>query len=800
MAPKENDIYSKPFFSIGITDLVYFTKRSGDLKVDLSTYGRQRLMEGLRLHQKVQHMRPDTYHAEVALSKLIEFDEFVLEIKGRADGIDFDQKPPVIEEIKSHTADYKDIEESQKNLHWAQLYFYAWMLTEEIEELEMVDLHLTYIHVSSEKIKTDKRIFKIDEIDYLCGKMIDKFKAFLLIKINREKARNSILLKQNFPLPRFREGQRDLAAAVYSTVKRKDKLFIEAPTGMGKTIGSIFPALKAMGEGIFNQLFFLTAKGTGKEAAVKAVNLMNKENNALNTIVITSKSKICFNPEKACDPEECAYCRGYFDKIDDAVKSIHQRYQFKGQEQVKEVALEYQICPFEFSLDLIMSSDVVVCDYNYAFDPRVHLKRIFDEENKDVVILADESHNLVSRARDMYSSEIDENEVAEGKKRWSKESEEIKRAYNRVMRYFKKLREEYEESEEEIMIKPEGPDQLTWSLRELMHAFDRFNKKNPKFKRKKEFMEDFFYYLSTVRIWEIYGKGHTTVISRSGKKISVKLLCLDPSDYVAETTNLTGGAVFFSGTLTPIEFYKKSLFGDRKVWFKRFLSPFPKENVHVSAVTHISTKYKDREYTLDELCKTIRSVTACKTGNYLIFCPSFAYLEDIVFRFEELFPDHNSEILKQVNDMTMHDREIFLDRFEESRDHTLLGFVVSAGVFGEGIDLVSDKLIGAVVVGVSLPGINAETDAVKDYYTEKYNQGFEFAYQYPGINRVLQNSGRVIRTETDKGIICFIGRRYARLDYRRFMPKHWDVNYVSNRDDLERLVQEFWKQVGKSIE
>ena len=459
----DSDSKQKPFYTVGITDLINLTKKAGDLNAETSTYGRQRLQDGIRLHQKIQESREDAYLQEVSLSKTVEFDDFYLEIKGRADGINVETKPIYIEEIKSHSCDYKDIEESQKNKHWAQLYFYGYMLlSEDIKEL---DLHLTYIHVDSEIIKTEKRIFKADEIIFICDALLEKFRSFLLYKINREAGRNKQLQSQSFPLASFREGQRDLSGTVYTVLKRKKNIFIEAPTGMGKTIGSLFPTLKAMGEGILNQVFFLTAKGTGKETAVKAMQLMNKENDLLNSLEITSKSKICFNTDKACDPEECIFTHGYFDKVDEAIYDIHKKYRHKSKENIEDTAREYQICPFELSLDLIMSSDVIICDYNYVYDPRVHLKRIFSEENQDVVILADEAHNLVSRAKEMYSAEIDENELTKARKKWSNESPALKTAFNRVLKYFRVLRKELNESGEDYLKIPEGPVDLCWSLR-----------------------------------------------------------------------------------------------------------------------------------------------------------------------------------------------------------------------------------------------------------------------------------------------------------------------------------------------
>jgi len=784
----------KPFFSVGITDLVFLTNRSGDLNTDTSTYGRQRMYEGIRLHSKIQRSREDNYQKEVSLSCVIEFDEFVLEIKGRADGINFDKKPPYIEEIKSHACDFKEIADSQKKTHLTQLYFYGYMLLAGMEELDEIKLHLTYIHVDSEKIQTEKKLYKKDEINKICDALIDEFRSKLLYKLNRENERNKFLQKQDFPLVKFRKGQRDLSVAVYTILKRKENLFIEAPTGMGKTIGSLFPALKAVGESILNQIFFLTAKGTGKETAINAMQLMNKGNNYLNSLVITSKSKICFNNDKACDPEECTYTHAYFDKVDKALNEAHKRYRIKGKEEIEEIASEFHICPFELSLDMIMSSDVVICDYNYAYDPRVHLKRIFSEENKDIVILADETHNLVSRAREMYSSEIDENELARAKKVWSNESPALKKAYNRVLKHFKELRKTFFELNTKFLKIPEGPIDLLKALRELMFVIEKFNKQHPKFTRKKELTEDYFYYLETLRIWELYGSGHTTLIRKSAKKINVKLLCLDASEVITDITDRTGGAVFFSGTLTPVDFYIKSLFGERKMYFKRFLSPFPEKNVKVTAATYISTKYKDRTASLDELCKTILSVVNCKEGHYMVFCPSFVYLELICGKLQE-FNSKKHELIKQVPEMKTDERLEFLDRFNNKTDKTLIGLVVSAGVFGEGIDLTGDKLIGAIVVGVGLPAINEESDAIAEYYEDKYNRGFEFAYQYPGINTVLQNSGRLIRSETDKGVICFIGKRYARNDYKNFMPEHWDISRLNNRTELENEIMTFWKTI-----
>ena len=395
-------------YAISVKDLIFNVHRMGDLNYQTSTYGRNRAQEGIQLHQMLQNDREETYHKEYFLKKEVKMLNGLLTIKGRADGVDLSKRPLFIEEIKSYTGKLDEMADSTRFIHWEQLYCYGYLLLDDQFEYDEVKLRLTYIHADTEAISTFDEVCSRSFLKKKWKTLLNAFEKEISFKIHRKRSRNEHLKTQGFPLGDFRKGQRELSAAVYRALRDQKVHFIEAPTGTGKTIGNLFPALKAMGEGHLDQIFFLTAKNTGKETAEKAFRAMAVENDALRALEITSKSNICFNTDKACDPEECKFARGYFDKTKKALPELKENYQHWGKAEVEEVAAKHEACPFELSLDLVYDADVVVCDYNYVFDPKVYLRRSFEEENKDIVLLIDEAHNLVSRARSMYSAELQE--------------------------------------------------------------------------------------------------------------------------------------------------------------------------------------------------------------------------------------------------------------------------------------------------------------------------------------------------------------------------------------------------------
>lgn len=786
--------------AIAVRELVYFTCKGGDLNYQTSTYGRNRALEGILLHQLLQDQRPESYQKEYALKHEVKRDGVVLTVKGKADGVDFEQSPVMIEEIKSYTGKYEELGELKKKAHWEQLYCYGYMLLEDEFELDEVELVLSYIHADTEAVTQEKAVLDRKSLKRKWKALLNAFFEVVGERIAHQEGRNLHLRTQRFPLGQFRPGQREMAAAVYRSLRDKQNLFIEAPTGTGKTIGNLFPALKAMGEGHLNQVFFLTAKNTGKETAAKSIALMHQDNPDLRGLEITSKSKICFNTDLACDPEECSFARGYFDRVDGAMKELKKEHSYFDKSTIEEVAKAHHVCPFELSLDLIADTDVVVCDYNYAFDPKVMLKRSFSDENKGLVLLIDEVHNLVSRARDMYSATLDEFTLIQSKKKWAKEEEYLKKAYNAVLRQLRALRKELDEQpKKKVLELKKGPGKLCTALRSLTGKMDYWLGENPKSLLKKEMLEDYFYYVDFLRIWELYGADFTTIVQYNIEKIEVKLLCLDVAEHLKEVTDRLGGTVFFSATIAPVDFYKTSFLGDTATKGLQFPSPFPTGNSKVLIPTYISTKYSAREQSLDSLCWSIMAVVLAKEGNYMVFCPSYAYLRMIEYGLQEIIRNESLviELLVQESEMDELAREHFIETYKTYRSGSLIGLVVSGGIFGEGIDLTHDSLIGAIIVGVGLPGISEENDAIAAYYKEKHDKGYEFAYQYPGINQVLQNAGRVIRTETDKGIICLIDDRYLRFDYSNHFPKHWNVKYVGALDDLAKEAKQFWDEVGE---
>ena len=783
--------------TLSVKDLIFMMHSGGDLNFQTSTYGRNRAQEGIVLHQLLQSQRGESYQKEYFLKQDFEVAGGKVTLKGRADGIDLGQKPAIVEEIKSYVGDFKDIADIQRLLHKEQLYVYGYLFLTEFFEEDALELQLTYIHADTEKVEQETEVCTRSFLKQHFAALFSRFETYLIRKIERKEQRNLLLQKQSFPLGEFRTGQRDLSACTYRALRDKKNYFIEAPTGTGKTIGNLFPAFKAMGEGHLDQIFFLTAKNTGKETARKSFEYMANENSMIKSVEISSKSSICFNTDLACDPAECKFAKGYFDRIEEAKQEIDNSHQFWGKAEIETVAAKHTVCPFEMSLDLIYDADVVVCDYNYVFDPKVYLRRCFEHENKQTVVLIDEAHNLISRARAMFSTVLSEYDLTESKKKWANESPRLKKSYNAVLKQLRELRKELDDVATTFYFVKEGPKKLANALHGLTSQIDRWLGDNQDHLFKNELLEEYFGYKDFLRIWDLYDSHYTTLIELDYKKINVKLLCLDVAPQVEATTKKIGGTVFFSATMTPVGFYKTAYLGNSEVDNRQFPSPFPKENSQVLIPTYISTKYKNRNHSLDNLCGAILTVVEAKQGNYMIFCPSYSYLELVHNRLHEFLvnSDLNVDVISQSSDMSTEERENFIAKFKVERKEGLIGFVVSGGVFGEGIDLVHEQLIGAIIVGVGLPGISEENNAISAYYKDKFNKGYEFAYQYPGINQVLQNAGRVIRTVSDKGIICLIDDRYLSYAYSVHFPRHWNVKYASNPKQLRQEVNAFWESV-----
>lgn len=807
---------------ISIRNLVEFVLRSGDL--DNRFTGSSRAAEGTRIHQKIQKSYKKlyskeanlmqgseekvSYSSEVQLRIICEYKEFTFNVEGRADGIIIKNNDVTIDEIKSTAKSLQDINEDYNLLHWAQAQCYAYIYAVQ-NNMDEINVQLTYFQINTEEIKYLNKQFNIKELEEFFYDLLDKYLIWAKFTKQWIEVRDNSIGEIAFPFNTYRKGQRQLAVAVYGTIKEGKKIFIQAPTGIGKTISTLFPGIKAMREGFTSKIFYLTAKTITRKVAEEAVIKMKQSNLRFKSITLTAKDKICFNPGKACNPEECEFARGHFDRVNDGILDILNNEDVLVREVIEKYARKYNICPFEFSLDLAVWADCVICDYNYVFDPRVYLKRFFDGSNNDFTLLIDEAHNLVDRAREMFSSEIDKKSFLNVKKLLKDKSKKVSKELNKINSYMIKLKKEIEESENihesslelqgEVIMKNhktvvihDSMDKLVFQLRRLNEIVEQWlTENNDKSGEIEELLQLYFNCTAFIRTSELYDERYVTIVQEADGNLSIKYFCLDPSYLLKETLKRAKSSIFFSATLTPIDYFRDILGGEEGDYKLRLQSPFDTDNRQVLICSNISTKFKNRDNSTYEIVRIIYETTALKKGNYLVFFPSYKYMKDTYDAFSINHPD--TKILLQQSDMGEEERENFLLEFKENPEETLIAFAVLGGIFSEGIDLKSDKLIGAIIIGVGLPQICVERDIIKNYFQHKNKMGYEYSYIYPGMNKVLQAGGRVIRTEKDTGVILLIDERYNTYTYKKLLPEEWFPNFiVENHDALTNYLKDFW--------
>ena len=774
---------------MSVRKLVEFILRSGDL--DSRFVGSSRAVEGTRIHKKVQKSMGDEYKAEVRLKHIFEYKGFTFKIEGRADGIIDDDNGVIIDEIKSTTRPLKIIDEEYNHLHWAQAkcYGYIYALQNDIDE---IDIQLTYYHVQTEDIKRLVQTYSKEGLKDFFYNLIDKYLVWAEYTEKWRKTRNISIKDMKFPFDKYRDGQRKLAVAVYRTISEEKRLFTQAPTGIGKTISTIFPTIKAIGEGHSDKIFYLTAKTITRQVAEETFNKLSKKGLRFKSLTLTAKDKICFKEETICNPDECEFAKGHFDRINDAILDILTNEDLTTRPLIEKYAQKHQVCPFEFSLDLALWSDCVICDYNYAFDPRVYLKRFFLDNSGNYTFLVDEAHNLVDRSREMFSAEIYKKPILELKRIMKEENKDIYNALNKLNEYMIKMRKLCDE--ENFHEKDGEPSKLYPLLSKLIDESEEWLTKNQNKNGYKELLELYFNAHSFNNIAENYDESYVTYIEEyRNNDVKLKLFCLDPAYLLSEAIKRGKSAIFFSATLTPLDYFRDILGGNEEDYIMKLESPFDRKNLGLLVANNISTKYRNRESSYNIISQYINVVNMQKQGNYLVFFPSYKYMNEVYEVFTESYPEANS-IIQQPN-MAENEREIFLDNFKADTDGNVVGFAVLGGVFSEGVDLKGERLIGTIIVGVGLPQICFERDLIKNYFQDKNKHGYEYAYIYPGMNKVLQAAGRVIRSEDDKGIVILIDERFGYSNYQKLFPKHWQENVrIKSLNELDNYVGRFWEE------
>lgn len=774
---------------LSVRNLVEFILREGD--IDNRTTGsmeKDAMQQGSRIHRKIQRHMGSDYHAEVSLKENFLCEGFYLQLEGRADGIFEENGSVFVDEIKAVMRDLNHIEKPV-GIHLAQAKCYAYIYAAQ-NHLKAIGIQMTYCNIETEDIKRFRERYAIEELEEWITKLVHKYEKWAKIQIEWRHIRNVSIRQTEFPFS-YREGQRDLVSAVYRSILRKKKLFIQAPTGVGKTMATVFPAVRAVGEGLGEKIFYLTAKTITRTVAEQAFQTLREQGLQYKVITLTAKEKICFCEETDCNPDACPYAKGHYDRVNDAVFELITSNYKLTREVLEEHAKKHNVCPFEMTLDVSLWADAVICDYNYVFDPNAHLKRFFSEGGeRNYIFLIDEAHNLVERGREMYSAEIYKEDVLSIRRLVKTEDVKLAKRLDECNKQLLELKRECENYQIHDSV-----SHIALKLMNVMEELERYLEECQNSGKREEVLNFYFQVRAFLNIYDILDENYIIYTEmESGGRFKLKLLCVNPAVNLHNYLEKGNSTVFFSATLLPIHYYKKLLSVETDDYAVYAESSFPQENRLILLGTDVSTKYTMRGPDMygrfaEYLLRTVHG----KKGNYLAFFPSYRFMEDVYEQFQIKQKDE-IDCVVQSQYMNEEAREIFLETFEEERVCPLVGFCVMGGIFSEGIDLTEDKLIGAMIVGTGIPQVCNDREIIKGYFDAKNMSGFDYAYLYPGMNKVLQSAGRVIRTEEDKGVVLLLDERFLGRRYQEIFPREWTGFEKCRLEDVQKYVEAFWKE------
>ncbi|GEO67448.1 ATP-dependent DNA helicase [Levilactobacillus spicheri] len=779
---------------LGVRELVEFTLRAGDLGATSNSQNTALL--GAKIHRRLQKQRGDDYQKEYYLDLPLTLHGHDFLLHGRADGVTLAETQATIEEIKTSDTDFEKLSPNKLTLYWAQVKLYAHLLFCKFPDLTTITLTLTYFQTSTEQVTQSDQTIDRQAAQGFFQQVIDEYITWLTFRDDLRERRDPTIQALTFPFGHYRPGQRELAVAVYKTILSSQHLFAEAPTGTGKTISTLFPTIKAIGEGVIQRIFYLTAKQSTRMVAEEAITLMASQGLKLKSITLTAKEKIQFPEEADLAPEENPYMLGYYDRLKPALLDLLQHNDQLTRDVIETYARKHTLDPFEFQLDASLFCDVIIGDYNYLFDPQVHLQRFFATPDPENFFLIDEAHNLVSRSRDMYSAAISTRPLDH----LIDLSQELPQVSRKLRQRLRDLRDTFDDISEPLQragktdstfLTP--PADFEHDLSRLIEATHDWLVDQPQTPFTKAMLDYYFTAISYQRIGEYYDETYRMRLTIDDGNVTLKQLCLDPSAFLADSLDLGHGAVLFSATLSPLDYYQTVLGGGSDSLAYQLPSPFPPTHQAILITNYIQTTYKQRQANLANILVAIKNLVDGKTGNYLIFLPSYSYLLTVVEAFHLAYP-HIATVAQQ-SQMSEADRQTFLAQFQAHPTQTLVGFALLGGIFSEGIDLKADRLIGVGIVSVGLPGINPETDLIRDYFDSQGQPGFAFAYQLPGLNNVFQAAGRLIRGAQDVGIVLLMDQRFTTSRYTQLYPQHWQhYQRLYRPEQLGPAIQAFWRQ------
>lgn len=771
---------------ISVRNLVEFILREGDIDNRKAGLPDKEAMQlGGRIHRKIQRQMGSDYYAEVPLKITVPCEGFAIQIEGRADGIQKTADGVVVDEIKGVLRELEYIEKPV-SVHLAQAKCYGYIYGKQ-QELDSITVQMTYCQMETEEVKRFQETFSIEELERWFLDIVMQYEKWARFQVEWRQTRDATIKEAEFPYP-YREGQRELVTSVYRTILRKKKLFIQAPTGVGKTMATIFPAVKAVGEGLGDKIFYLTAKTITRTVAEQAFQILKKNGLQYKVATLTAKEKICFCEKAECNPDVCPYAKGHFDRVNDAVYEMITTMEEMSRENIETQAKKHSVCPFEMGLDVSLWVDAIICDYNYVFDPNAHLKRFFSEGKKgEYLFLIDEAHNLVERGREMYSAVLYKEEFLQMKKAVRYESVKLTRQLEGCNQMLLEMKRECQTYNEYNSI-----SHFALKLLNVMNGLQKLLEEKEQVDE--EVLEFYFHVRNFLNIYEEVDENYVIYTElEEGGDFKLKLFCVNPAVKLQNFLSQGNSTVFFSATLLPIRYYKKLLSVETDDYAVYAHSPFKEANRLLVLGQDVSTKYTRRGYEMYErFAIYIKNVMQAKPGNYLVFFPSYRFMEEVRETFERYRTEEMCCMMQEQN-MNEQDREAFLQEFEAEREGSLAGFCVMGGIFSEGIDLTKERLIGAMIVGTGLPQVCNEREILKQYFDRHGENGFDYAYLYPGMNKVLQAAGRVIRTEEDKGVIALLDDRFAGRRYLEIFPREWRKLTYCNVKTIGEKVEQFWK-------
>lgn len=782
--------------TISVRDLVEFGARTGDLFFESG--GGPTSLEGIAGHRQLQASRAEHWQSELSLKQTILAEGCSVTLQGRVDLVNARASPVIIEEIKTTYLAPGRIANEKMQLYWAQAKVYAYLYhlqNPATGNSGQYEVHISLFNILTQEVHTEKQAITVDELhEFTHSLLIIYLQWYKLVFEQRTRVRSSAR-ELEFPYARYRPGQHHFAQGVYRTIRDQQQLLVEAPTGTGKTVSTLFPAVKAIGEGIAKQIVYLTAKTPAQVNAQNTLTLLRDKGLSMDFLVLSARDRICpcrqtENPdsEKLLTPDgRCCRTIGFYDRLAQArVESF--KVQQLTQATLQTIADEFQLCPFALALHLLPWMSAVICDFNYFFDPLVKLKT-FENETVERILLIDEIHNLPDRARDMFSAVLSTGQLTDIGRHLGRANRKVKQVANRLSRKLLVLTE----SSISLNRLPEDVLTLTAELIQAIaatddsHSVDLFDKTTDQHKEK--IRELFRFYL----ISQIHGDAHRILVHSSGneksKYTSVTLRCLDAAPYLTGGYKNARALIGFSATLKPTEFYRKLLGFNKESQCVTLPPAFPPENQLVVRCDYIDTRWRQREFSRVELIGLIANIFRIKSGKYLVFFPSYDYLNQVYDEFIGAVSD--IPVVRQESGSTDEQRMAFLANFFNS-DKPALGFAILGGIFAEGIDYLADALHGAIIVGTGMPQPTHEQKLIQTYFGDLGLNGFQYAYQFPGFTRVQQTAGRVIRSETDKGIIVLVDPRFRLPEYRRLMPAHWKVAGCGSEAEVEYELERFW--------